>query len=70
MKPAAPAAASWQSTLRWVMTTPFGFPVVPEVYSTVTGSSGLIAATRPATAPGVAASRCLPSAEKSAQVRY
>ena len=37
MKPVAPAAASWQSTLRWVMMTPLGFPVVPEVYSTVTG---------------------------------
>ena len=33
-------------TLPWVMTTPLGLPVVPEVYSSVAGSSGLIASTR------------------------
>src|SRR5260370_38945154 len=34
------------STLRCVMMTPLGLPVVPDVYSSVTGSAGRIALTR------------------------
>ena len=52
------------------MITPLGFPVVPEVYSTVAGSSGSIPATRSATVPGAAASRSRPRSRRSAQVRY
>ena len=47
-----------------------GLPVVPEVYSRVTGSPEASAATRPATSSGSAASRSRPSAAKSSQVRY
>ena len=32
--------------LAWLITTPFGFPVVPEVYSSVAGLSGAIIAMR------------------------
>ena len=64
------AAAASYSTLRWVIRTPFGLPVVPDVYSTVTMSSGPTRATRRATASGSAASRRSPAAANSAQLRY
>ena len=48
--------------------TPLGLPVVPEVYSRVTGSDGLIAATARVTGPGSAASRCAPATDSSVQL--
>ena len=50
---ASVTAAISYSTLRWVSRTPFGLPVVPDVYSTVTVSSGRTDATRRATASGL-----------------
>ena len=68
MAPERRATASSYSTLRWVMMTPLGLPVVPDVYSRVTGSSGVMAAIRSVTTDGVAASLPRPRAAKSAQV--
>src|SRR6266702_6906636 len=55
-------AAHSYSTLRWLRMTPLGGPIVPEVYTRVTGSSGR---TRPRSRParaGSAASASLPRA--------
>ena len=49
--------------------TPLGVPVVPDVYSSVTGSSGVIAATRASMSAARPGHSLAPSAAKSVQVR-
>jgi hypothetical protein len=66
--PAKTVACSSYSMLAWLITTPFGFPVVPEVYSSVAGLSGVIIAMRLASGPGSAARCSAPAARKSAQL--
>ena len=67
---ATSAASTSYSALAWVMITPLGFPVVPDVYSRVTGSDGRIAVTRSATSAGRSACRARPSSSRASQVRY
>ena len=55
--------------LAWVTTTPLGAPVVPEVYSSVAGSSGVMAAVRRSISAARPGRSAAPSASRSAQVR-
>ena len=54
--------------LPWVWTTPFGGPVVPEVYTIVAMSSGRPSATRPASSLLSASARSRPSWRSASQV--
>ncbi len=54
-----------QRTLWWVITTPLGVPVVPEVYINVAMSSGWSWAARSSTTPGLPASSARPLSARS-----